>query len=69
MKTAKCLNPNCIREARARGLCAPCHVLALRLVSSGSTSWDDLERRGRVAPPKRRYTKGTMGWLLGGRGR
>lgn len=47
----KCLNPNCQRTARSRGLCDLCYQMANTLVRQGKTSWEVLEAKGRAKHP------------------
>lgn len=63
-KPEKCLNPDCKRERRTRGLCNPCYVIALRLVSEGAVDWEQLEKAGKAIPPGRDRVVGTTEWLL-----
>ena len=62
-KTDKCLNPNCKRKARTRGLCGTCYVTAYNLVKKGRTTWAKLEASGKARPPVNRGGKVTT-WLL-----
>lgn len=45
-KTKKCRIDGCNGIAKWRGLCVRCYRSAWRLVSAGSTTWDDLVKRG-----------------------
>ena len=46
----KCINPHCDRTARTRGLCNACHAEACRLCAAGKTTFEELERNGRLLP-------------------
>ncbi len=46
MGSTLCLTPNCGLPAKTRGLCAPCYSAARLRVSSGLTSWEELEANG-----------------------
>ena len=64
--SGKCLNPNCGRKPVCRGLCHPCYVAAHHLVKTGQTTWEKLEKTGRVKPTGKRGPKGIVSsWLLG----
>lgn len=43
-----CLVPKCKTESKTRGLCATHYMYAHRLVARGKTSWEQLEREGKV---------------------
>ena len=62
MNKGMCLNPECKIEARVRGLCDSCYNAAGRLVREEKTSWEKLEKAGKVRPHKTK-TKRTE-WLL-----
>ena len=66
-KPPKCLNPECGRESRCRGLCASCHAVAVRLVKDERTSWAKLENDGKASARQRRPRIDIRGWLLGER--
>lgn len=62
-----CLVPTCDREARSRGLCINDYNKACRLVREGKTSWEKLERQGKVHPPgKVRLPSAAERHFLGG---
>ena len=63
----KCLNPQCDRARRSRGLCVNCYQAALRLVRIGRTTWASLEKSGKVeAPQSNSKAAGPIAaWLLG----
>ena len=63
--SSKCLNPNCKRVARSRGLCASCYATACRLVKRGDTTYDALVKAGKMCPTARVRTGSTASWLLG----
>ncbi len=71
VRPSRCLVPGCEGDPRARsaarGLCKAHHMTALRLVRQGSTTWDELEGRGRVLPSRNpRDRRGPAArWLLG----
>ena len=46
----KCLH--CDRIPRTRGCCAPCYDRLHLLVQKGLTTFEKLEREGKVLPPK-----------------
>lgn len=56
----RCKRPGCKNEAVALGLCRSDYAAAHRLVSEGVTSWDELQRKGKI-DPKRPSAKA---WLL-----
>lgn len=60
----KCLNPNCQRIAKTRGLCASCYGAARSAIIKGQTSWAKLIKTGRCQATRPR-TSGTSNWLLG----
>lgn len=62
MTQRKCRYPDCGRPARTRGLCKPCHAQAVRFVRLGKTTWEKLERSGKVSKLVNR-TKGFAEWL------
>jgi hypothetical protein len=49
----KCLRHGCDRVAVCRELCASDYVVAHRLVREELTTWEELERKGKVGPCKR----------------
>ena len=63
MNTIKCLNPNCERPAKSRGLCAACYVRANEVVKEGLTTWKKLEAAGKILPAQRQKTSARL-WLL-----
>ena len=48
----KCLRPGCEREAKTRELCQSCYQGAHRLVKTGETTWEKLEKAGKARPKK-----------------
>ena len=64
----KCLNPNCERKQKSRGLCGSCYDIAARLVREHRVTWEELEQAGKVreAGPVYRKTNTTK-WLLTGK--
>jgi len=48
----KCLVKSCERKAYCRGLCRSCYQTALKAVSNGKTTWEELEAMGLSLPPK-----------------
>lgn len=60
--SSKCLTPECERKSKARGLCLPCYKVAGRLVVKEETTWEKLEKAGKIAPRKRKLA---ANWLLG----
>jgi len=60
---AKCLNPKCQHEAKARGLCNVCYVRANEVVRAGLTTWKKLEANGKILPSQRQKTSARK-WLL-----
>ena len=62
MSKPRCLNPNCPSKGRiTRGLCLTCYHAANHLVTTGQTTWAQLETNGRCLPPTPNSRKG---WLL-----
>lgn len=59
----KCLNPNCKRKEKSRGLCTTCYDIAAKLVKAGRTTWEKLEGENK-AKGSRKKVKITD-WLLG----
>jgi hypothetical protein len=55
----RCKVPHCERDSECRGLCRSCYQSAYLLVSAGVTSWDELEKRGKVQP-----TTTAKSWFL-----
>lgn len=47
-----CLRPNCGRPAHSRGLCRYCYKAADTLIKQGRTTWERLEKRGRISHNK-----------------
>lgn len=47
-KKDQCKTPGCTRQAYSRGVCNPCFCMARKLVDSGNTTFDELERLGLV---------------------
>lgn len=61
----KCLNPNCTRQEKHRGLCASCYQAACHLVWVKKTTWATLEESGRCKPSSQiRTTAKPTSWLL-----
>lgn len=56
----RCKRPGCKNEAAARGLCRSDFTAAWRLVSDAVTTWEELERRGKVDPKR----PSARQWLL-----
>lgn len=56
----RCRRPQCWRGAMSRGLCGSCYQVAYQLVTSGATTWEELEKRGK-ADSLRRNAKS---WFL-----
>lgn len=59
--TTKCLNPNCNKPAKHRGLCVSCYQAARSLVAAGKVTWSALEGSGKVLAIKHSAVKT---WLL-----
>ncbi len=55
-----CLAPSCSHKVTTRGLCAAHYAFAYRLVKEGKTTWEKLEKRGRITPPLRRGPKASQ---------
>lgn len=49
----RCLRPGCKREAECRGLCRSDYQTAYQLVADGVTTWEQLQRNGKVLGPRR----------------
>lgn len=47
-----CLRPECERAVRTRGLCHVCYQSASKLVRVKTTSWEKLEKSGKVLAVK-----------------
>lgn len=60
----KCLNPHCARTVRARGLCDICYQTAYMHVRLGKTSWDALQKAGKLLPKKQRASSKSSEWLF-----
>lgn len=58
--SVRCRRPSCKRDAVCRGLCRSCYQAAFTLVTSGVTTWEHLERRGKVDEPR----ASAKGWFL-----
>ncbi len=59
-RTPRCRVPHCDRDSVSRGLCRSCYQGAYVLVNIEKvTTWEDLEKRGKVAA-----TTSTKAWLL-----
>lgn len=48
----RCMTPGCNRKHKARGLCASCHAIALRMVKTKGITWDQLMALGMAKPPQ-----------------
>ena len=59
MRPRRCLNPRCDRNPEIRGLCEPCYQGVRRLVINGTTTWKELEDRGKVE-----RTASVKSWVL-----
>jgi len=62
-----CLYPNCQSKqplGRARGLCNTHYQAAYLLVKKGRTTWEDLEKRGKVKPIAPWYAGTVSKWFL-----
>jgi|694.fasta_scaffold00471_7 hypothetical protein len=46
----KCLVPGCKNKAFSRGLCRFDYMSAWALVKAGDTTWEELEKAGKVLP-------------------
>lgn len=57
-RAPRCRVPTCSRDAKCRGLCRSCYQTAYLLTKHG-VSWEDLERRGKVAE-----VRTVKDWLL-----
>jgi len=58
----KCLYPACKSEAITRGLCRTCYNVAQRLVREGQTTFDKLQKEGKMLPSTRDRSK--HNWFL-----
>ena len=64
----KCIVPDCDANRHyGRGLCNTHYMSVFQIVKRGFTTWDDLERRGKILPPhqKNRYSL-IKDWALEG---
>ena len=53
MIVGTCINPRCKKNAQlSRGLCMNCKSAAGSLVRLGFTSWEKLEKAGKILPKK-----------------
>lgn len=43
---AQCMTPNCGNKPKARGLCHVCYMMAHKLVTSETTTWEQLAELG-----------------------
>jgi len=43
-----CITPGCDGKFHAKGICKQCYEVAVRLVRDGRTSWQKLEKEGKV---------------------
>jgi len=50
MPKRNCLYPSCSDPPSTRGLCKLHYQHAYRLVQGGETTWDQLEKDGKIAP-------------------
>lgn len=60
--------PCCGRKAQCRGVCNATFMAAKRMVARGEITWEELERKGKVGPPKprnRSYLTDRVKYLLG----
>jgi hypothetical protein len=61
----KCLNPNCLQNALARGLCKHCYAQARFMVKENKCTWEDLENAGKIKP-KTKKARNAIAWLSAG---
>ena len=55
-KAMRCLFPKCkITERGGRGLCSSHYATAHMLVKKGLVTWEQLEKKGKADPPKRKW--------------
>jgi hypothetical protein len=50
-----CLIPDCVRPAKARGLCGACYAAASREIKAGRTTWVALIKKGFCLADIRRH--------------
>lgn len=61
----KCLNPNCHRTEKCRGLCHVCYTSARNLIVKGLTTWTILVNAGKARPTNHGPGYGKVKeWLL-----
>jgi hypothetical protein len=66
-----CLRPGCDQPAKIRGLCKRDHSRAHRHVKAGKTTWEALEKAGKILPAKYGFGEKSAdcqafdAWLLG----
>lgn len=65
LRKRTCLRPGCEQIVQYRGLCQTCYNIALNLVNTGKTTWEELEKRGKSAPTRRKKSHDVRDWLLG----
>lgn len=53
-KPAQCRFEGCCEPAYSRGLCVNCYGAVRRRVISGTTTWETLEAKKIVLPPKKK---------------
>lgn len=58
-----CLYPGCTSSPITRGLCKIHYQYAYRLVQGGKTTWEQLEKEGKVAPKSKKVEEITN-WFL-----
>lgn len=61
-KDQRCMMPGCLENASCRGLCMKCYSMANRLVQQGRTTWEQLEKNGKILPKHSQNAK--VNWLL-----
>lgn len=54
----KCITDDCSRPVRIRGVCECCRQAMQKLVNAGKTTWDKLEKQGKIAPKKKAFRTG-----------
>ena len=50
----QCLVPKCEGLRHTRGLCPSHYHMARYYVAKGAVTWEELEKQGKIAPPRRR---------------
>ena len=60
-----CIRPGCSKAQHLRGLCISCYNAIAKAVSRGLTTWDALEKSGRINKTKNRKRSIVIKWAFG----